>query len=601
MEWFWKPYDWVERTFWNSLTKKLCSFFFISLFQLVMVGFIYFLLQDLRGLLHGQRLDAATLAQVEARIDHGLIWIGVIWVVSFLFIAGMVAYLRYLIVRPIELIIAIFREIGAGQGDLSRDIPAITHDEIRELSESYNVFLKKMREIITNVRLMTIRIAMDSTRTRQNVGESLGSAQRQDALASEVQSSSDQTTHGINQVTEQTQAISGSTAVNLEVARTSYGELQEVTERIVQISERVGRFNVTVDDLNQRSASIKTIVGLIKDISEQTNLLALNAAIEAARAGEQGRGFAVVADEVRKLAERVKSATNEIAGNIDGMLTLVSETQRETNQITSDTELARDVVGKASQHFGKIVGDYEQTVDSLTEIAQTMEVFAQTNRQVNANVTDIHQLGQQVTERLRRTEEVSAKLAKASEDVQEMVFRFIVGEGEFHHLMGAARRTRDELQRVLERHAANGLNLFDQQYQQVQGTAPTKYHTCYDAKVEGELQPLFDRLVRDVDGGRFCLAVDGRGYAPTHNSFLSRPVTGDTEKDLAESRDKRLFNDAVSLRAAGNTKNFLLQTYARDTGEILTEIDLPISLGGRHWGSLRFGFDPAKMLEGLSN
>ncbi|MCW3479331.1 methyl-accepting chemotaxis protein [Neisseriaceae bacterium JH1-16] len=601
MEWFWKPYDWVERTFWNSLTKKLCSFFFISVFQLVMVGFIYYLLQDLRGLLHGQRLDAAMLAQVEARIDNGLIWIGVIWVLSFLFIAGMVAYLRYLIVRPIERIISIFREIGAGQGDLSRDIPAITHDEIRELSESYNVFLKKMREIITNVRLMTIRIAMDSTRTLQNVGESLGSAQRQDALASEVQSSSDQTTHGINQVTEQTQAISGSTAVNLEVARTSYGELQEVTERIVQISERVGRFNVTVDDLNQRSASIKTIVGLIKDISEQTNLLALNAAIEAARAGEQGRGFAVVADEVRKLAERVKSATNEIAGNIDGMLALVSETQRETNQITSDTEVARDVVGKASQHFGKIVGDYEQTVDSLAEIAQTMEVFAQTNRQVNANVTDIHQLGQQVTERLRRTEEVSAKLAKASEDVQDTVFRFIVGEGEFHHLMGAARRTRDELQRVLERHAANGLNLFDQQYQAVPGTEPTKYRTCYDAKVEGELQPLFDRLVRDVDGGRFCLVVDGRGYAPTHNSFLSRPVSGNAEKDLAESRDKRLFTDVVSLRAAANSKTFLLQTYARDTGEILTEIDLPISIGGRHWGALRFGFDPAKLLEGLGS
>jgi methyl-accepting chemotaxis protein len=306
-----------------------------------------------------------------------------------------VAYLRYLIVRPLERIIEIFREIGAGLGDLSREIPAITHDEIRELSESYNVFLKKMREIITNVRLMTIRIAMDSTRTRQNVGESLGSARRQDALASEVQASSDQTTHGINQVSEQTQAISGSTAVNLEVARTSYGELQEVTERIVQISERVGRFNVTVDDLNQRSASIKTIVDLIKDISDQTNLLALNAAIEAARAGEQGRGFAVVADEVRKLAERVKSATNEISGNIDGMLSLVSETQRETNQITSDTEVARDVVAKASQHFGKIVGDYEQTVDSLSEIAQTMEVFAQTNRQVNTNVTDINQLGPQ--------------------------------------------------------------------------------------------------------------------------------------------------------------------------------------------------------------
>ncbi|XLM22540.1 methyl-accepting chemotaxis protein, partial [Chromobacterium piscinae] len=96
-------------------------------------------------------------------------WTLGLWVLSFLFIAFMVWYLRYLIVRPLSMIIQIFNEIGAGAGDLSREIPTVTYDEIRELSLSYNRFLLKMREIISNVRRMTVRIAMDSAVTRRNV------------------------------------------------------------------------------------------------------------------------------------------------------------------------------------------------------------------------------------------------------------------------------------------------------------------------------------------------------------------------------------------------------------------------------------------------
>ncbi|XLM21642.1 methyl-accepting chemotaxis protein, partial [Chromobacterium piscinae] len=155
-------------------------------------------------------------------------------------------------------------------------------------------------------------------------------------------------------------------------ARDSYQELRSVTDSIHDISRKVGHFNHTVEDLSQRSSSIKAIVDLIKDVSEQTNLLALNAAIEAARAGESGRGFAVVADEVRKLAERVKTATDEISHNIDGMLGLVANTQQETAAITEDTHQAREVISRASEHFSKMMGDFESTSSSLSQIAATM-------------------------------------------------------------------------------------------------------------------------------------------------------------------------------------------------------------------------------------
>ncbi|MEN3813283.1 methyl-accepting chemotaxis protein, partial [Chromobacterium piscinae] len=319
MEWFWRLYTFSEKTFWNTLGKKLCSFFFISLFQLLMVAYSYHALSDIRDSLRGAGVSPQIMAGVEASIDSALYWTLGLWALSFVFIAFMVWYLRYLIVRPLRMIIQIFNEIGAGAGDLSREIPTITYDEIRELSLSYNRFLLKMREIISKVRLMTVRIAMDSAVTRRNVTESLGSARQQDDLAKQVRQASDDSTRGAGLVTEQTEAISTTTAENLKVARVSCQELRLVTDSIHDISRKVGHFNHTVEDLSQRSASIKTIVDLIKDVSEQTNLLALNAAIEAARAGESGRGFAVVADEVRKLAERVKTATDEISHNIDGM------------------------------------------------------------------------------------------------------------------------------------------------------------------------------------------------------------------------------------------------------------------------------------------
>ncbi|POZ63711.1 methyl-accepting chemotaxis protein [Chromobacterium alticapitis] len=596
MEWFWRFYTFSEKAFWNSLTKKLGSFFFISLFQLLMAAYCYYALSDIRATVRDAGVSAQVLAKVDATVDSALYWTLGLWALSFLFIAFMVWYLRYLIVRPLRMIIQIFNEIGAGAGDLSREIPTITYDEIRELSLSYNRFLLKMREIISNVRRMTVRIAMDSAVTRRNVTESAGSARQQDELAKQVSHASDQSTRGVEQVTEQTEAISATTAVNLNAARESYEELRSVTESIHDISRKVGHFNHTVEDLSQRSASIKTIVDLIKDVSEQTNLLALNAAIEAARAGESGRGFAVVADEVRKLAERVKTATDEISHNIDGMLGLVADTQQETAAITEDTNQARDVISRASEHFSKMMGDFESTSSSLSQIATTMHEFMDSNQQVNQHVAEIHQLGLVVNQRLGETERAANELTEAAEQVQGLVSKFVIGDGAFDQALNHARSARDQVLQVLQTELQRGVDLFDQRYQPITGTKPTKYRTAYDDKLEKQLQPLTDRVVSLIPGGKFCVAVDSNGYAPTHNSWYSRPLSGDAQKDLMESRDKRIFNDPAGLRAARNIQPFLLQTYSRDTGEVLSEVVLPLELRGRHWGALRVGFDPNTLL-----
>ena len=378
-------------------------------------------------MLTGPLSDSARLILVGA-IDHALFWVVGFWFVSLGVTIFMIGYLRYLIVRPIKMIITIFNEIGAGEGDLSCNIPTVTFDEIRDLSLSYNRFVAKMREIISQVRLLSGQMAMGAARTRHSVDESLSIASKQDDYAAQVRGASNESTDGIEDVSAKAHGIVETTLSNLTLARESFAELNLVSERINSIRLQMGHFNQTVEGLSQRSVSIKSIVGLIKAISEQTNLLALNASIEAARAGEAGRGFAVVASEVGKLADRVKAATNEIAGNIESMLALVAYTEGETTDITHEADEAQEVVERSSRHFGKMIGDFEQTTGSLHATVSTLDALAGAHRQINLHVGEIHELGQSVRMRLDQTEALACEHSVAAEDMQELLSHFVLGE-----------------------------------------------------------------------------------------------------------------------------------------------------------------------------
>ncbi|WP_189459201.1 methyl-accepting chemotaxis protein [Jeongeupia chitinilytica] len=586
----------LERHVLPTLGRKFAFLYLFALVPMATLLAVYVAEGRLADVATGLRLDAAASTALIAPFATVRIVCWVLLVLMLALVTIQYVYFNYWITRPIARITAVFTEVSSGEGDLSVDIPVITSDEIGALAGTCNRFLARQRDTIASVQSMTVGIALEAAKSMKNIKDSATSTKQQDQLAQGVVEASNATTSGINHVSQRTQAISETTSQNLELAHASYAELQDVTERINAITAKIENFNTTVDGLNQRSASIKTIVDLIKEISGQTNLLALNAAIEAARAGEAGRGFAVVADEVRKLAEKVHVATDNISHDIDSMLGQVAETQTETVQITHDAKLTHEVVAKASGQFAKMMSDFESTSDALSGIATTLKEFTEANNTVNANVSEIHQLSLAVNERMTRSAQSSQDLSSATEKVQEMIGRFIVGQGELDAAIQRAGQFRDRIADKLAEFGQRGVDVFDQRYQPIAGTNPPKFRTSYDGLFEKEIQPLYDALVRETNGGKFSLATDTNGYGATHNSWYSKPATGDPAVDLLNSRDKRIFNDPAGLRAARNTQRFLLQTYVRDTGEIMTELDLPIHVGGRHWGGLRLGFDASELI-----
>ncbi len=572
----------IEKSLFPTLSSKLLgNTLGIALVVLCSYGFIHSWASE--------ALSAAQLSELRSVLAWGLGFSTLACVAAFFF-------LRYLIVRPVAVLGERMKQLAHGEGDLSVDLPIVSEDELKDLAENYNAFMVRLRDLIHEIRRMTAQVSMESVRVSGSLKDASRTADKQGSITGEIFKAADKATSAMENMSNSASYLSSATAEHLSTVNSSHQELLCVAEDMNKASGSLSSFGQTVEKLAQTGQGIESIVKLIHDISDQTNLLALNAAIEAARAGEQGRGFAVVADEVRSLAERVKAATGEIRGNISSMMKLVGDTQSETRLINQSISQGQETVSASSAKFSGMVHSFEEMSTQIRDVAEQVLSVKEINNEVSRKASDIRDTAQSVITQTTDSERSSVELASATDRIKELVARFKIGKGAYERIIEQTLASRELCKAILIEAMNEGHDVFDEAYKAVPNSNPQKYTTRYDRAVERRLQAVYDQLVSSIPGSVFSLCVDRKGYAPTHNSKYSRPLTGDLKKDLLDSRDKRMFSDPVGLRAAQNTSPWLLQTYRRDTGEVLNDLSLPIEINGRHWGGLRLGFSPELLI-----
>ncbi|HRE15657.1 MAG TPA: methyl-accepting chemotaxis protein [Rhodocyclaceae bacterium] len=450
-------------------------------------------------------------------------------------------------------------------------------------------FFGKVRDLITHARQRSVRIAVDTARMGHLVQQTGAAVKHQEEQAAAVFDASKRVDQAVLAVTGNAQAIETSTHQNLDLAQRSLAQMQAVANTMRSANQHLENFSGTVSELHSSSMKINEIVSLINEISDQTNLLALNAAIEAARAGEAGRGF-VVADEVRKLAERVKTATEVIAQNTQSMISLVSNTAERTQAIASDVGQANQFVDTSAHDLEAMVAEFQRTTLQLASITEAILNLKDNNENINTEVETIRDLARDISGKVTQCQEFAATLRTATEDLQGTLADFRTGEGMFDQVHNRCAEFRDRVAGVYQQLADRGVNIFDQDYREIANSNPKRYTTGYDSQCDRELTQIYDELLKAEPGLVYALSVDSKGYAPAHNSIFSAPPSGDPAVDLLKCRHKRIFNDPVGIKLANNQKPSLFQTYVRDTGEVLNDLSMPITINGRHWGAVRIGF-----------
>ncbi|HEC11727.1 MAG TPA: methyl-accepting chemotaxis protein [Acidiferrobacteraceae bacterium] len=329
-----------------------------------------------------------------------------------------------LITQPLDLAVATMDDIATGEGDLTRRLEDSGKDEIARLGGSFNQFVGKIHHTVSQVAGSATQLAAAAEEMSAVTEQTREGMHRQEGNTDRVATAVTQLAAAVTEVAQNAAKAASSAEASDNEAHEGYEVVTQVIESIEALSVEVNKAEEVIKQLAEDSLEIGKVLDVIRGIAEQTNLLALNAAIEAARAGEQGRGFAVVADEVRTLAGNTQKSTEEIQQMVERLQGRAGQAVEVMKLGQEKTAVAVQQASKAGTSLGAITRSARTINEMNTQIASSADEQKHVVEEINKNVVDINRVAHQTGDGTQHIAKASEELARLATQLTALVGGF---------------------------------------------------------------------------------------------------------------------------------------------------------------------------------
>jgi len=332
------------------------------------------------------------------------------------------------VARRIQKVTDVIKDLAKGAGDLTKRLDARSNDEIGELSGWFNTFMDKLHDIITQVAINTKRLSSASFEVTSTAEELSHGAKKQTDQNAQVSNAIEEMAATIMETTKSTgnAAHKAHEASGFSQKGSQLAEDASLGMKNIVVSTEMSARNI--ESLSKKATAIGEIIKVIDDIADQTNLLALNAAIEAARAGEQGRGFAVVADEVRKLADRTTKATREVAETIKGIQEDVTSANAQIKESGETVGKGQQLVKQTNESLNEIFTVIETVQSMIGQVAAASEQQSVAIGQISGNIESTTRISQESVLKTDQASKTAEILNRQAEELGRLVGGFKLRE-----------------------------------------------------------------------------------------------------------------------------------------------------------------------------